>query len=462
MVARIVLLLAFALSAYGQFGVFNSDAKKIRGTSVCADAPMNGEALVFDGSCYRPQAVEGGVGGPPAALAANGANCPAGQAAGGVSAAGVAEDCFSPAHDPGFIVERTNATTLTVAVGASVSNPSKAGIGASPYPFTAPMPVTVSGSNSGLLYAYVNDDGEVKIGQDTPGNIGLACSSPCSVEPTLAGFPGGSVPLWTWSVTSGSLDVNGGTDARTPLAAGPKILAGPNIIVTKTANTYTIESTATGGGGYDPTDFTSLQFRHRFADSAYFNAIAQPTPFAFTGTCFGAGVVAATATEASGVGWYGTSSSLCHVYYPNPGGATSLPLFLHGGSPATGALKWRFARATGTQDLYLGYFGAVDSAANFVGFRWSQSGGVWQCLIRSAGSDVNAVTVSGGVDTNPHSFLVTNAAGSIGCSIDGGTVATATGTIPTFTRNLIGAFVPAPGTTFTTYEVGWKLTGLSR
>jgi hypothetical protein len=59
---KLIAFLLCTASAYGQFGIGSNDAKKIRGFSVCADAPASGEALVFDGSCYRPSAAGGGGG----------------------------------------------------------------------------------------------------------------------------------------------------------------------------------------------------------------------------------------------------------------------------------------------------------------------------------------------------------------------------------------------------------------
>lgn len=69
------------------------------------------------------------------ALAANPANCPAGQAAGGVAANGTAEDCFTPAGGGGGVTSfntRTGAVTLTTADvtgagGAPAASPSFTG-----------------------------------------------------------------------------------------------------------------------------------------------------------------------------------------------------------------------------------------------------------------------------------------------------------------------------------------------
>ena len=83
-------------------------------------------------------------------------------------------------------------------------------------------------------------------------------------------------------------------------------------------------------------------------------------------------------------------------------------------------------------DHYIGWSSARDgTVANFVGIRFLNSAGVWQCVIRSGGADVAAQTIPIAPDAAVHTFAVSggSSANSVTCGIDTATQS-ATGTIP--------------------------------
>jgi hypothetical protein len=61
-----------------------------------------------------------------------------------------------------------------------------------------------------MIYIYITTAGVITAGH----NITLSCTSTCLAQAGVTAFPPDSVPLATWSVTSASLDLNGGQDFR--------------------------------------------------------------------------------------------------------------------------------------------------------------------------------------------------------------------------------------------------------
>lgn len=128
-------------------------------------------------------------------------------------------------------VTRTSATVLTV------YTPCLARVGTTVYTFSSDAVVTLS-SGTGTAYIYVAADGTMSVAH----NVTLTSCSNCTGSAGTS-FPGGSVPLWTWTATSGAWDVSGGTEQRAMLS-GIEITAGSNVTVTKTATGYQIAASS--------------------------------------------------------------------------------------------------------------------------------------------------------------------------------------------------------------------------
>jgi len=183
----------------------------------------------------------------------------------------------------------------------------------------------------------------------------------------------------------------------------------------------------------------------------------------------GAGT-AGVAGEPGSVGW-NASSNACFVYYPgaNGSGAFALTDFLSGLSPNTYTLTGRYARGNsvglGTGDHYIGWSSAQNgTVANFVGIRYLALASQWQCVIRSAGSDVASQAIAVTPDAAFHTFVVTNGgiANSVTCNIDS-TSQTTVGTIPAASRyGVMGTIINAGLSYFSAIEARIHISGITR
>jgi hypothetical protein len=141
-------------------------------------------------------------------------------------------------------VNPANPSQVIVNETASASYPSSFRVGTTVYSFTAPGTVTRTGSTcSGAVLWYLADTGAI-----TMGHNGLGCAlagAGVTVATPVDQYPPGSIPLGTMTLDSGVFS-SSISELRTPLAAGPKILAGANVGVAYSADSVTISST--GGG----------------------------------------------------------------------------------------------------------------------------------------------------------------------------------------------------------------------
>ena len=95
-------------------------------------------------------------------------------------------------------MSRTSPTVLTIGSTCSLQTPCNVRLGTVTYSYTAPATVAVQGG-TGLIYLYVATAGVITVGH----NITLICTSTCLPQSGVSAFPPDSVPLATWSVTSG-------------------------------------------------------------------------------------------------------------------------------------------------------------------------------------------------------------------------------------------------------------------
>jgi hypothetical protein len=374
----------------------------------------------------------------------------------------------------------TNSTTLTIGPTCAVATPCLARIGAIAYSFAAPGTATVQ-TGSGLAYVYVSSGGALTVGTSGAGNPAMTCSG-CQTLNTITQFPVDSIPLAVWNATAGTWDPTG-TDDRALLSGGRTVTAGENIIITESGNNITIAATvanpadapaaptsgSTSGSGtaYDPTNMTVIDRDYVFAEFG----VTGGAPWGYTGGTCGIDIATpGTAGEPAGLGWLATGDA-CIVFYPGAsGGYLPMKDFISGSAPLTWSLKGRYARADRNSaayagDHYIGWSSARDgTVANFVGIRFLNSAGVWQCVIRSGGADVAAQTIPIAPDAAVHTFAVSggSSANSVTCGIDTATQS-ATGTIPASSwYGMMGTNVATGYSTFTTIEARIHIAGLAR
>ena len=106
-------------------------------------------------------------------------------------------------------VTRTSPVTLTIGAGCSAATPCNVRFGNSVYSIISSATATLTGG-SGVAFIFVSSSGTLTIGS----TLTLNCSGSCSAQAGITSFPADSVPLSTWSATSGAWDVNGAADLR--------------------------------------------------------------------------------------------------------------------------------------------------------------------------------------------------------------------------------------------------------
>lgn len=141
------------------------------------------------------------------------------------------------------VVTRTSTTVLTLATGATSTNPCILN-GTN---FVSPITFTV-GSNGGTIYIYASLTTIIGgYGGGTFGSGNVTCSG-CTATFGITAFPNptdGVVPIWTWTATAGTWNVSGGTK-KLQEAGAQNLIQGTNITLTKTSTGLTID--ASGGG----------------------------------------------------------------------------------------------------------------------------------------------------------------------------------------------------------------------
>jgi len=126
-----------------------------------------------------------------------------------------------------FAVVRTSATTLSIGANCSTATPCQVRFGALVYSFGSGATGTIS-AGSGLALVYVSSTGVLTLGS----NVTASCSSGCTAVSSVTAFPADSIPLFTWSATSGTWDSSGGADQRAFLSS-KSVTAGTGITTTE-------------------------------------------------------------------------------------------------------------------------------------------------------------------------------------------------------------------------------------
>jgi hypothetical protein len=104
---------------------------------------------------------------------------------------------------------RSSSTTLLIGAACSTATPCNVRFGGVTFSFASSTSATISGG-SGTAFIYVDSSGNLTVGH----NLTLACSSGCVAVAGITAFPPDSVPLFTWTATSGTWDSSGGVDRR--------------------------------------------------------------------------------------------------------------------------------------------------------------------------------------------------------------------------------------------------------
>jgi hypothetical protein len=124
--------------------------------------------------------------------------------------------------------------TLTIGAACSSATPCNVRIGNTTYSFKSPGTVSISGSNSGLVFLYIDGGGNL-----TAGSVATLNCTGCTYAPGVTAFPSNSIPLYTWSSTGGAFDTAGGTDFRATIST-KNLLGGSGIIISENAGTSTV------------------------------------------------------------------------------------------------------------------------------------------------------------------------------------------------------------------------------
>ena len=111
-------------------------------------------------------------------------------------------------------VEQLSPAQLGVGQACTTSTPCAARFGTRIFVFNGGASISLA-SGSGLVYVYVSSNGTIVANSST---LSLGCQG-CVIATDGLGFPGGAVPLATWTAAGGQWNVTGGTDFRAFLNA---------------------------------------------------------------------------------------------------------------------------------------------------------------------------------------------------------------------------------------------------
>jgi hypothetical protein len=133
-----------------------------------------------------------------------------------------------------FALTETGPAGLTIGANCQVNAPCNVRFGSMTYSFTAPATATLA-SGTGLLYIYIASTGALTLGS----NLGVTCVSACAAVSGITAFPISSIPLFTWAVTSGTLNTGGLTDFRGFLSTF-SLITGTGMVSSTSVGTTTV------------------------------------------------------------------------------------------------------------------------------------------------------------------------------------------------------------------------------
>jgi hypothetical protein len=124
--------------------------------------------------------------------------------------------------------------SLTIGANCSNATPCNVRLGNTVYSFKNPGTVATSGTTSGIVFLYIDNSGNLTAGSP----VSLTCSG-CTYAPSITSFPADSIPLSTWTITSGAFDASGGADFRATLST-KNLMGGTGVAVSESAGTSTV------------------------------------------------------------------------------------------------------------------------------------------------------------------------------------------------------------------------------
>jgi hypothetical protein len=133
-------------------------------------------------------------------------------------------------------VQQTSGTVLTIGGSCTALAACLVQVGSTVYAYTGPAVLTLT-AGAGTVYLYIDPNGNITTGESLAGSPSLSCSG-CVVASPITQFPPGTVPLATWSATSGAWIA--GTSEVALQSGGPNFSAGTNVTLTQTGNSVLI------------------------------------------------------------------------------------------------------------------------------------------------------------------------------------------------------------------------------
>ncbi len=137
-----------------------------------------------------------------------------------------------------FAVTRTSSAVLTIAAACTSATPCNIRFGTQVYTFLSGGTVTLS-SGTGTAYIYISSTGVLTVGH----NVTATCSSGCTTQSGVTAFPLNSLPLFTWTATSGAWSATG-ADFRAFLST-QTLASGAGIQLTQTPGQNTLQTDPT-------------------------------------------------------------------------------------------------------------------------------------------------------------------------------------------------------------------------
>ena len=184
----------------------------IQGRAVSSTAPLDGQVLAWSGVANQWKPASGGGG------------------SGGATMAGQLAD---------FGVTTSSSTVLAIGASCSSATPCNVRFGSRVYSLTSGATATLN-SGAGTAYIYFTAGGVLTVGH----TMDVSCSNACVSSVGVTGFPGDSIPLYSWNAAGGSWEATG-MDRRSWISRST-LLAGTGIVAVEAGGqtTIAIDSTA--------------------------------------------------------------------------------------------------------------------------------------------------------------------------------------------------------------------------
>lgn len=152
----------------------------------------------------------------------------------------------SSSGNPAALSVSASGNALTIGATCSGSTPCNVRVGSTVFNFTTSATATIT-SGTGAAFVYIDNTGTLTVGHNF-GSGALSCSGLCVAVNGITAYPPDSIPIWTWTATSGTWDSSGGTDQRAFLSQ-KVVSCGSGLQCTNTGTVLTISNTGSSGSG---------------------------------------------------------------------------------------------------------------------------------------------------------------------------------------------------------------------